>query len=63
MSSMYIATVYHCILSIANGDLVSFLNFRGPGDKSLGKTANFKSFELQRNLRKCVSSPSIFTEY
>ena len=62
MSSMYIATVYPCILSIANGGFVSFVNFRGPGDKPLGKTTIFKSYELQRNLRKRVSSPSIFTE-
>ena len=60
---MYIATVYPCILSIANGGLVSFVNFQGPGDKPLGgKTTNFKRFELQRNLRKHVSLPSVFTE-
>ena len=52
MLSMYIVTVYHCILSIANGNFVSFVNFRGLGDKPLGKTTNFESFELQRNLRK-----------
>ena len=62
MSSMYIATVHPYILSIANGDFVSFVNFGEPGEKPLGKTTNFKSFELQRNLRKRVSSPSVFTE-
>ena len=62
MSSMVIATVYPCILKIANGGFVSFVNFQGPGDKPLGKATNFKSFELQRNLRKHVSLPSIFTE-
>ena len=59
MSSLYIATVY---LSITNGGFVSFVNFQGPGDKPLGKITNFKSFELQRNYRKHVSSPSVFTE-
>ena len=59
MSSMYIATAYPFVLKIANGGFVSFVNFRGPGDKPLGKTTNFKSFELQRNLRKHVSVPSI----
>ena len=62
MSSMYIVTVYPCILKIANGGIVSFVNFQGPGDKPLGKTANFKSFELQRNVGKHVSLPSLFTE-
>ena len=42
MSSMYIAAVYPCILSIANGGFVSFVNFRGPGDKPLGKRTSFK---------------------
>ena len=27
-----------CILSIANGGFVSFVNSRGPGNKPLGKT-------------------------
>ena len=62
MSSVYIATVYPCFLSIANGGFVSFVNFQGPCDKPLGKTENFKSFELQTNLRKNLSLPSIFTE-
>ena len=52
MSSMYIATVYPCSFSIANGGFVSFVNLLGPGGKPLGKTKTFKSFELQRNLRK-----------
>ena len=38
--------VYPCILSIANEDFVSFVNFSGPGDKPLGKTTNFKSYDL-----------------
>ena len=62
MSSMYIATVYPCILSIANGDIMSFVNFGGLCDKPLGKKTKLKSFQLERNLRKHVSSPSIFTE-
>ena len=62
MLSMYIATTYRCILSIANGGFVGFANFQGPGDKPLGKTTTFKGFELQRNLRKYVTLPSIFTE-
>ena len=62
MSSMYIAIVYPYILSIANGGFISFVNFRGHGDTPLGKTRNFKNFESQRNLRKHVSSPPIFTE-
>ena len=39
VSSMYITTVYPCILSIGNGRFVSFPNFRGLGDKPLGKAA------------------------
>ena len=62
MSSRYTATVYPCILSIANRGFVSFVDFRGPGVKSLDKTTNFKSFELQEKLRKFVSSPSILIE-
>ena len=62
MASMYIAIAYPCILSIVNGGFVSFVNFQGPDDKPLGKTTNFKSFELQRNFRKSMFSPSIFTE-
>ena len=62
MLSMYIVTAYPWILSIANGDFVSFVNFQGPGDKPLSKTTTFKDFELQRNLRKYVTLPSIFTE-
>ena len=62
MSSVYIATVYACILSIANGVFVNFSNFQRTGDKPLGKTTNFRSFELERNLRKRVSLPTIFTE-
>ena len=61
MSSINIATVYPCILSIENGGFVNFVNFLGAGDKSLGKTTNFKSFELHRNFRNRVSPP-IFTE-
>ena len=57
---MYIATVYPCILSIANGGLVIFVNFQGPGDKPLGKTTDFKRFELQRNLRKHVITISLY---
>ena len=41
MVSMYIATVYPCIVSIVNGGFVSFVNFQEPGDKPLGKTTNF----------------------
>ena len=62
MLSIHIATVYPCILSIVNGGFVSFVNFRGPGDKPLGKTRNFKSLEFQRNMRKRVSWSLIFTE-
>ena len=62
MSSINIATVYPCILSIENGGFVNFVNFRGASDKSLGKTTNDnKSFELHRNFRNRVSPP-IFTE-
>ena len=53
MISMYIATVYPCILSIGNGGFVSFVNSQGPGDKPLGQTTNFKSLELPRNLTTC----------
>ena len=59
LSLMYIANVYHCILSFPNGGFVSFVNFCEPGHKPLGRKTNFKNFELQRNLRKLVSSPSI----
>ena len=45
MSSIYIETVYPCIHSIANRDLVSCVNFRGTGDKPLGKITNFRSFK------------------
>ena len=41
MSSMYIATVYACIFSIASGSLVHFVNFWGPGDKPLRKLKKF----------------------
>ena len=49
MPSVYIATVYPCTLSIANGGFVIFVIFRGPGDKPLRKTTNFKRFKLQKN--------------
>ena len=62
MPLMCIAIVHPCILSLANGGFVSFVNFCRPGTKPLGKTTNFKSLDLQTNLRKHVSSPSIFTE-
>ena len=58
MLSMYIVTVYLCI---ANGGFISFINFRGLDDKPLARTKNFESFELQQNLRKRVSSGTIFT--
>ena len=61
MPSMYIATVYPGILSIANGGFVSSVNFRGPGHKPLDKKTNFTSVQLHRNLRKHVSLPSSFT--
>ena len=41
---MYIATVYPYILSIANRGFVSFVNFRGHGEKPLAKTTKSKSF-------------------
>ena len=62
MLSIHIATFYPYILSIVNGGFVSFVNFRGPSDKPLGKTTNFKSLEFQRNMRKRVSWPLVFTE-
>ena len=63
MLSMCIVTVCPWTLSIANEDFDSLVNLREPGEKPLCKKTNSQSFELQRNLRKCVSSPSIFTAY
>ena len=47
MSSMYIATVYPCILSVSNERIVSFVNFPRPGDKPWGKQQT--SNVLQKN--------------
>ena len=54
MLSMHIVTVYPWILSIANEDFDSLVNIREPGEKPLCRKTNSQSFELQRNLRKCV---------
>ena len=43
MLSVYIATLYPYILSIANGYFVNFVNFRRTDDKLIGKAINFKS--------------------